>query len=356
MKKFELLLKQLFLRLLLFFVSTKRSDKPVHISSSTRIMFIRLNRIGDALVCTPLLKQVKDSLNPVIYLLADKKNHFVFNNNPSVDHVVVFEKGLKGFREILKYIRSENIDVLVDLHDDVSTTVTYLTAFAHVSHKFALRKSNSLVYTKTINKPDPSKVHVVDRILSLAGLLGFEPKHADANICYYPEDKSYARADSFLNSKYRDRKFLAGVNISAGSEARFWGVDNFKRLIKLLKESGIDVLVMCTTRDLKHALQIADNNNDMIFYSPSFDVFSAMISRLDVLITPDTSVVHIASCFCIPVFGLYVKYNTEDMIWSPYRSYFDYVVTTEPELEAITFEETAGKLRDFVQKIIPARS
>ena len=49
--------------------------------------------------------------------------------------------------------------------------------------------------------------------------------------------------------------------------------------------------------------------------------------KLDFLITPDTSVVHIASIKKIPIFGLYVKYNTDDMIWSAYNCDFEAVVT-----------------------------
>ena len=73
---------------------------------------------------------------------------------------------------------------------------------------------------------------------------------------------------------------------------------------------------MTSERDIELAEVIADQHK--IFYSKSFEEFSAAVSGLDILFTPDTSIVHIASVFEIPVFGIYVKYNTEDMIWSPF--------------------------------------
>jgi ADP-heptose:LPS heptosyltransferase len=87
--------------------------------------------------------------------------------------------------------------------------------------------------------------------------------------------------------------------------------------------------------------------------SPDFDEFCAAISKLDFLFTPDTSAVHIASAFNIPVFGLYVKYNTNDMIWSPYKSKFECIITTEPNLNTVSFEDTIAKFKPFFESVLP---
>jgi len=86
--------------------------------------------------------------------------------------------------------------------------------------------------------------------------------------------------------------------------------------------------------------------------SKEFDTFAAGISKLNFLFTPDTSVVHIASIYKIPVFGLYVKYNTQDMIWSPYNTEFDCIVTEEPTLKNISFEEVINKFIPFLERNI----
>lgn len=350
MKEIEILFKNFLLRLLLLFSGSRKSSNTPVFDESSKLLFIRLNRIGDALVTTPLLALAKDSLRSQVYVLADRKNHFVFSNNPSVDRVIVFEKGIKGFRELLKLIRNERFDAIIDLHDDVSTTVTFLIALADCPNKLGLDKENRVVYTKTVKRPDAASTHVVDRMLAVGTLLGLDRGYSGLNICYKPLEYSVSKAEHVLSKKFPKRRFLIGVNISAGSEARFWGVENFRSTLRLLEQYDADVLVLCVTSDLKHALAITDNNRDRIFYSPSFDEFAAMISKLDMLITPDTSVVHLASSFNVPVFGLYVKYNTNDMIWSPYCSEFDYVVTEKHFLAGISFEETQQKLRPFIDR------
>ena len=70
------------------------------------------------------------------------------------------------------------------------------------------------------------------------------------------------------------------------------------------------------------------------------------------LFTPDTSIVHIASAFCKPVFGIYVKYNTKDKIWSPYKSSFDCIITQNPTLENVRFESVIERFIPFLKKSI----
>lgn len=125
-KKFEQFLRKLLLFFLLSLSNRKKLSKqlPV-IKEETKILFIRLNRIGDALVSTPLIEFTKKKTGCIVYVLADKKNYFVFKNNPNIDEVIIFEKGIKSFFNLKKFIKQKEIDILVDLHDDVSTTVSF---------------------------------------------------------------------------------------------------------------------------------------------------------------------------------------------------------------------------------------
>jgi hypothetical protein len=54
----------------------------------------------------------------------------------------------------------------------------------------------------------------------------------------------------------------------------------------------------------------------------------------------------------IPLFGIYVKYKTDDMIWTPYNTDFEYVVTEEPTLKNISFESVKKKLIPFWRNIL----
>ena len=357
MKSIENFLKNILLRILLLTSKFSRNKKPALPVKFNRILFIRLNRIGDALVTTPVLHLIKKKLNPKIHILADKKNYFVYNNNPDVDEIIIFKKGIKGINEILNFIKKENIDTIVDLHYDISTTVSYIIALSNAMNKFGIEKENKIIYTKTVPQLDSKSTHIVTRLLELAKLFNIKADNSKNWIGYYPDYISLRKADDFLKKTFTSKNFLIGINISAGSEARFWGVEKFKSLIDFLltykAQAGINlnILIITAPKDLHYAENIIHDktNQAAIFSSENFDEFAAIISNLSIIFTPDTAAVHIASAFHIPVFGIYV-HDTDDMIWSPYGVDFEYVSTRNSNLKNIDFEEVKNKLKPFLDK------
>jgi ADP-heptose:LPS heptosyltransferase len=349
MKKIEIILKSLLLRILLLLKGKSKIPVKKSFDENSKILFIRLNRIGDALVTTPLLHELKISLKCKIYVLADRKNRVAYTNNRDIDELVIFEKGIKGFLKVLRFIKDENIDTVVDLHDDVSTTVSFLIALCSAQNKFGLEKGNKNIYTRTIPRPESKIHHVVDRVMEIAKLFNIQPDMSRVKLYYYLDNTSIEYANDLISGKYSANKFLVGINISAGSRARFWGIDNFKNLLDYLSRYDVNIIILSSPEDSEDAIKIAGNNYNY-FYSNDFSRFSAVISKLDLLFTPDTAVVHIASAYGVPTFGIFVKYNTEDIIWSPYNTKFDCVVTTNHNLSLITVEQVIAGLKPFLEK------
>ena len=177
----------------------------------------------------------------------------------------------------------------------------------------------------------------------------------NSSVRFYPTyaEKNIAHEQIFKMNP--DNKFLIGINISAGSAARFWGVDNYKKLFETLANFDARAILFCSENEFHFAKEIVD---EKIIYpiTKEFGIFAAAIMNLDFLITPDTSVVHIASINKTPTFGLYVKYSTKDMIWSPYNTDFEVVVTENPTLEKLSFEEVKLKLIPFLEKHLNVKS
>lgn len=351
-KRLEYTLKKIFMLVLKFLgrISTLEDGYP-KITQNSKILFIRLNRIGDALVTTPLIDLVKKKKRCTVYVLADNKNYFVFSNNPNIDKVITFQKNLKFFFSVIRLIQKEQVDTIVDLHDDVSTTVSLLVSLSKCRYKFGLYKSNSQIYTHTVPRIDASNNHVIERILELSKLLGFSFSKDEVKVGYYPKIENIQFARQFIEKSFPEKKFLIGVNISAGSDARFWGVQNFRSLLNELKKYNVNILFFIDSKDLDKADAITDKQ--FIYpVSKEFDKFAAGILELDFLFSPDTSAIHIASMNKIPVFGLYVKYKTNDMIWSPYNTDFECIITEEPNLENVSFEEVMKKFKPFFEKYL----
>ena len=348
MKRIEYFFKNLLLKILILFNPVSKEPTIPDFNNKSNLLFIRLNRIGDALVTTPLFYEIKKQLGCNIYVLADRKNHFVFRNNPSIDEVIVFNKKFDDFLSFNKLLRERSIDAVIDLHDDVSTTVSFLIALAKTRYKFGLKKSNYKIYSNTIDKLDPTKYHIIERIMKLSALFKINVELNNISVRYFPTGSEQKIADDQVVKMNPGKKYLIGINVSAGSEARFWGVDNYKNVFEMLKNYDARIIVLCSSKDLHYANLITSNDN-IYPVTDSFGIFASAILKLDFLITPDTSIVHIASIKRIPVFGLYVKYNTEDMIWRPYNCDFECVETKEATLKNVALSEVKNKLVPFLE-------
>lgn len=350
LKQIELFLKKVLLSILLILNTPKRRDKDYEFDENSKVLFIRLNRIGDALVSTPLIHAIKQRIGCKIFVLADKKNQVAFLNNPDIDSLLMFNRNLKGYLLVKSFVKKNDIQTIVDLHDDTSATVSFLIALCKAQNKFGLEKSNKKIFTKTIPRLNAKKYHIIERILEVTKLFGFEAEKSKAKVIYEPEKKAVNNVENLLSNNFPEKKFLAGINISAGSQARFWGVEKYKRLIKLFKGYPVSLILVSTPKDSSAAKEIAEQ--DTVIFTPGFDEFAALISKLNLLISPDTAAVHLASAFSVPVFGIYVKFNTKEIIWYPYGCKFDCVVTEEPTLENISYETFEQKLKPFLGKLL----
>jgi ADP-heptose:LPS heptosyltransferase len=352
MKKIEILLKNLFLYWLLFAGRRRKSSDKIELATEDKVLCIRLNRIGDALVVTPFIHELVKRTGCKVDVLADRHNHFVFRNNPDINRVIVFEKGAGNTKRVINEVNKGKYKVIIDLHDDVSVTVSYLLTKFKAKVIAGLKKANRSIYTNLILKPDPSKVHVIERSLSLLSLFNLENDSVnevepDILIKYFPTKDNISAVDRYFSSKLSGKKFIVGINISAGSSARYWGTENFKKLIKFIQVKDLDYLILCSTRDIKLGLEL-DPFSERTYYTPDFGEFCAMIGKLNLLFSPDTATVHLASIYKVPVFGLYVKYDTDDIIWYPYNTRFDSVVTTEPTLKNVKYSKVKEKFEPFL--------
>lgn len=351
MKKIEIFFKRLFLRWILFSGRRKKSDAQVKLSKGDKVLCIRLNRIGDALVVTPFLHHLKLATGCEITVLADRHNHFVFRNNPDIDNVIIYEKGAEGTGKLLKKINNSGYKAVFDLHDDVSVTVSYILKKLKVHYVAGLRRANAQLFTHVIDKPDSTKIHVIDRCLRLIELVDGDHKVdgllTTPSIRYFPSKEDIENVNRYFADKFTGSEFVVGINISAGSMARYWGTENFKKLVEYLKEKKIEYLLLCSTRDIKLSLEI-DPYSERTYYTPGFGEFCAMVGKINLLFSPDTATVHLASIYNIPVFGLYVKYATEDIIWYPYNTRYEAIVTSSPTLKDVKFLKVMEKFDPFL--------
>ncbi|MBE2279881.1 MAG: glycosyltransferase family 9 protein [Ignavibacteriaceae bacterium] len=346
LKGAEIFFKNLISRILFGLRKSKYKPGTLELNKNSKVLCIRLNRAGDALVSTPFILLLQRSTGCTIDVLADKFNSFVFENNPSIRNIHKFRKSSSGIKEVVSLIKQEKYDVIIDLHDDVSSTVSLILSKVKGTEIAGTKKKYYKLYTKLVDRLDPQKYHIIDRTLEIGKIFGLNASDLRPVINSTGEEKIIV--DKFLKDNNLNG-YLIAVNISAGSNARFWGVNNFKRLLNKLNEFDVKIILLASPNEIDIANEISEGNFP-VSAEPTFGGLAEIISRVNLVFTPDTSVVHLASAFNIPVFGIYVHYNTSDMIWSPYNTEFDCVITKEPTLHNMDYNEVEQKFIKFLNQ------
>jgi ADP-heptose:LPS heptosyltransferase len=356
LKPVEIGFRRFLVRLLGLLVKRSR-PLPANIDfSSRKYLFVRQDRIGDVLVSTPLIHAMKDRYpNATVDFLLSSNNHFVLANEPLVRKRWIYNKTAASAFDILRNVRKEHYDFVIDLMDNPSATSTVLCALAGGKWNVGLSKENAYSYDISVPLLSRKETHIIDRLAMLLTVFGIRRSDVDLKVHYIPSSESQEFASDFLKSNNQRERTLIGVNISPGEGTRFWGVENYQALIQWLrKEHGESpVLVLYQPSDKAVAQTIAQPFPEVLL-SPetkTFDQFAALVRSLRILITPDTSAVHLAAAFSIPSVVMYVQSNKDLRIWEPYGSVSETVVTDVDDLRRITQAEVFDAIERLIRHI-----
>jgi heptosyltransferase III len=323
--------------------------------NSCKFLFIRLDRIGDVLISTPLFAILKKHYpGATIDVLLSKNNYFVLENDPLIHKRWLYKKKLGNIISFIADLRKERFDFVIDLMDNPSATSTIFCLLIHARWNVGIKKDNSFVYDITVPMLSRRDTHIIDRIAQLLTPFRIDPNTEQKTIRYFTSMESDKYADRFLLQRDMIGRALIGINISAGSKTRFWGEDNFRKLCSHIihKYPKYTTVILYQPSDEHSARRIAETN-EAIVLSPrtsSFDQFAAIMKRLSIVITPDTSAVHIASAFGIGAVVLYVQSNKDLSIWEPYGTTYESVLTEKDDLSTIPFAQVQAALDRLVER------
>jgi ADP-heptose:LPS heptosyltransferase len=359
LKPVEIGFRRFLLRVLGLFVKRGRT-LPASIDFSTKkYLFVRQDRIGDVLVSTPLIHTLKSKYPKatVDFLLSDN-NHFVLSNEPLVRKRWIYRKTLGSAWQILKSIRAEQYDFVIDLMDNPSATSTVLCMLAGGGWNVGLSKDNAYAYDVVVPLLSRRDYHIIDRLAALLTVFGIERETMDLKVRYNVFEESKEFASRFLKAKSIQGSRIIAVNISPGDGTRFWGSERYQALIRWLRSERPEnpVLVLYQPADKAVAESIGLPFPD-VFLSPetsTFDQFAALVQQIWLLITPDTSAVHLAAAFSIPSVVLYVQSDKALRIWEPYGSPSETLVTDVDDLQTIPVDQVTKACQRLICNLLPS--
>ncbi len=312
-----------------------------------KILLLRHDKIGDLIISTSFIRILR-KYNPKarIDILLSKSNISAQTCvKKYVDNIWIYEKKIINILNLIKSLRRNKYDIIIDLFDNPSTTSALLIKYIAPIFAIGIDKKNSHIYDYTVPMLDRFSSHIVERTANLLLAFGVNPQEENLHLEY----------DLLQNPMNKNSKFRFGINLAGGGRSRFWGRENNSNLIKFIELNYYDSEIqLFFTADYQQDADFLKANHPQIITKicENFDQFVAETSTCNLIISPDTSIVHLASAFSIPAVILYI-YNadTTHAPWYPYKSKYIAVETSAPNISAIPLEDVANAVSKLYSDI-----
>tara|TARA_B110000967_G_C18857217_1_gene547937 strand:- start:11 stop:1099 length:1089 start_codon:yes stop_codon:yes gene_type:complete len=335
--------------LLRFFTSKK--ENFFDIRDVKQILFLRYDRIGDMIITTPVFRELKLFYPSVkISVLASKTNHFVLDENPYVDNIYLNHKN-RFFNDLktLFVLRKKKFDVCIEFdHSVIPHAILRLKIInpkivISVSKRgrYGLKGSELKLYDFYTKKK--KKSHFRDIWLETLSPFGIKPKSNHYDFFY----NNFQEQEAKLFTSSFDDKFLIGINLQGAVNGKKIAFVDLEEICLQLYEAHNDIQIIILSEPnnsqsiTKNIVKMGLNYVVSSYKTDKITDVAALIDKLDLVITPDTSIAHIASAFDKPVVTIHE--NNKD-------SYDLFAPTSK--LNRTVFSKSKNSLSGFSMKLL----
>lgn len=275
-----------------------------------KILVIKFGGIGDVLLMTPVLSNLRAYFpNCVIYLLTLRKSRDILVDNPYMDRVITYDPNEDGSWCLIKNIRKQKWDLVIDLYSNPRTAL--ITWWSGAKYRFGFDfRGRSYAYNIKM-KGRGSEVHNVDFNLDALIKLGIPVDSkkivVDVNIVHEEFANDFFKANNLYS------KQSIAIGLTGGWETKKFKPEGYIKLIKAINQiyDVNFVLIWGNTAEKAEAEKIHDQIPENTFIIPDSPIryLAAILKNCTVYIGNDSGPMHIAESMDTPVLGIYGPTN-----------------------------------------------
>lgn len=317
-------------------------------ANAERILLIRTDKIGDAIISTAFFKALRDRFpDAQIDIVLGRKNGTAAPLLPHLDGVFVVQKNLIEQVRLIRQLRERRYDIAIDMLTGDSMTAATYTALSGARINIGFDGKSAGFYDIAIPRP-PAPEHQAMQMLRLIAPLGVEVKPEDIRTAVVFPQSAAKKIREGLGSP-GDGGRLVAINLSVAA-AKYWTDENFIRLIGDLKSPSVRVVLAGAPWDLAR-METIGKAAEVGWLEPSADLsmMAAALSCADLVISPDTSIVHIAAALNKPVVTLMASY-TANGEWYPFGVPYR-ALHCATRVADIPYDEVLAAVRDLMAEL-----
>ena len=291
----------------------------------TKILIIRLSSIGDIILTTPIIRQVRNKFPQAqIDFLLEDKFYSILKYNPYINTIIRYNKQLKSKQ--LKSQRDEYLrknigkyDIVIDLHNNFRT-ISWRNGIYNSLYKIKKYRTNkiALVYFKE----SLTNRHIVDKYFEAINELSLFSDDLGLEFFINSDDK-----DNYESNLHRGGRIIKiGIAPGAHHFTKQYPKDKFINLINnYLSNYKIHLFGGIGDYDICKSIMegINKDNNSKINITNHCNLYDLQgtakkINEIDLMITNDTGLMHIAAARGKRIIALFGS-TVSEFGFTPYK-------------------------------------
>ena len=274
-----------------------------------KVLVIRFSSIGDILLCTPVIRCVRNQCQANITFLTGEKFKTLLSGSPYIDRIVTDAEGIMATR---RWIQAQNFDLIIDLHKNRTSTLLTLGLSTMVI-RFDKLNVKKWWYVLTKQKVLPDK-HLVDRYFDALKKVNVSNDGLGLDFPLNPE-----AAVNDLPPRYNVIVLGAAHKTKRIPESI---------VSQWVQRSSFSVVLIGGADVTREGKSICDIYNEKVINFTgqlTIDESAFVLSRAEKILTGDTGMMHLSAALkksvivlwgnTTPAFGMYPYYGNQHVIW-----------------------------------------
>lgn len=272
-----------------------------------KILIIRFSSIGDIVLTTPVMRNIKRTYpNTIVHYLTKSAFSSVIECNPFVDKVFLYNNDLNA---LIKELQNENYDLIIDLHRNLRSKWVKIRLRTKSKSFYKLNLKKWLLVNLKWNTL-PSK-HIVDRYMDTLDMLGIENDGLGLDYFIAEQDEIHASLLPLVHHSGYVALIIGGKHKTKQMPA--------PKLTELCSKIPYPLVMLGGSEDVELAEEIITNIRSDSIYNAcgKFNISqsASIVKQAKVVISNDTGLMHIAAAFkkkiislwgnTVPDFGMY---------------------------------------------------
>ena len=262
-------------------------------SKVKKILVIKPAAIGDVLLCTPVIENLRHNFPEAqIIFLTQKYCKEVLTGNPFLNRILTYDLKLDSGWCLIRNIRKQKYDLVIDLFGNPRTAI--ITFFSRAKYRVGYRFNwRALAYNIKI-KPRSAFVHNIEFNLDSLRKLGLEIVQSSPH--FYLNGIHEEFAEEFFRSNGLDECEVIGINPCGTWPTKVWGMGKFAALGSRLASEYKILLFWGNAQERKVAESIKQKIGENALLIPEVDIkyMGALLTKCRAFLTNDTGPMHIA--------------------------------------------------------------